>query len=181
VPPRCPSIEGFAHPLQVFGRSTVFLSPPLTTKGSIVIRLRPAQRPVRVLLVEDNDVYAHTLELLLEPVGTVEIVGRARHGAEGVERALKLEPDVILMDVSMPVMDGFEATEHITAAQPATRVVMLTSSDDPADRARAHAAGASEYLTKDSRLADLLSALTPPARDEAADVAHRAATRLACA
>jgi DNA-binding NarL/FixJ family response regulator len=146
-----------------------------------VIRFRPAPRPVRVLLVEDNDVYAHTLELLLEPVATVDVVGRARNGADGIERALDLEPDVILMDVSMPVMDGFEATERITVRLPETRVVMLTSSDDPADRARAQAAGASGYLTKESRLDDLLGALTCATRGDAADVSPVATMALAWA
>jgi DNA-binding NarL/FixJ family response regulator len=146
-----------------------------------VIRFRSAARPVRVLLVEDNDVYAHTLELLLEPVDIVEIVGRARNGADGVDLALGLEPDVVLMDVSMPVMDGFEATERITARLPSARVVMLTSSDDAADKARAHAAGASGYLTKDSRLDDLIDALAPLARRETADLPYRAATAVAWA
>jgi DNA-binding NarL/FixJ family response regulator len=146
-----------------------------------VIRVRSVPRPVRVLLVEDNDVYAHTLELLLEPVPTVEIVGRARHGAEGVERAVELAPDVVLMDVSMPVMDGFEATERIRRCAPSTRVVILTSSDDPADRARARAAGASDYLTKESRLEDLLSAVGAAPRKREAELPHRALTALAWA
>jgi len=147
-----------------------------------VLRVRSAAaRPVRVLLVEDNDVYAHTLELLLEPIETVEILNRARNGADGVQLAVDLEPDVVLMDVSMPIMGGFEATRRIRAHRPETRVVMLTSSDDPADKARARAAGACDYLTKDTPLDDLIAMLTDVTRQDAADVPYCAATALAWA
>ena len=118
------------------------------------------RRPVSVLLVEDNDVYAHTVQLLLDELETVVVVGRARNGAEGVKLAIALKPDCVLMDVSMPVLDGFEATERIRDELPSTRVVILTSSDDPADKVRARAAGAADYLTKESGLQELEAALT---------------------
>jgi DNA-binding NarL/FixJ family response regulator len=125
-----------------------------------LIALRRQSRPVRVLLVEDNDVYAETLQLLLGSLERIEVVGRARNGVEGVELALGLEPHAILMDVSMPLLNGFDATRRITARLPGTRIVMLTSSDDPADRARARACGAVGYLTKDRGLDDLVAAVT---------------------
>lgn len=145
-----------------------------------MIRFR-APRPVRVLLVEDNDVYAETLDLLLAPIPAVEVVGRACNGADGVALALSLRPEVVLMDVSMPVLDGFEATALIRSHLPATRVVMLTSSDDPADRARGRAAGAEGYLTKESGLADLLDAVTHDLRATPDDHRARPVARFAWA
>jgi DNA-binding NarL/FixJ family response regulator len=148
-----------------------------------VIRFRTAsRRPVRVLLVDDSDVYAQTLQLLLEAAAGVELVGRARNGAEGVELAARLRPDVVLMDVSMPLLDGFEATERIRSRRPASRVVMLTSSDDPADRARARDVGACGYLTKESSLDEIGAAVaTAAAREEPADVRHLAIADVAWA
>ena len=117
-------------------------------------------RRVRLLIVEDNDNYADAVQLLLEAVDDVVVVGRARNGAAGVELAGTLAPDCILMDISMPVMDGFEATRLIRDRLPATRIVMLTSSDDPVDRVQAEAAGADAYLTKESRVEVLTAAIT---------------------
>jgi two-component system nitrate/nitrite response regulator NarL len=123
-------------------------------------------RRVRVLLVEDNDIYAEAVQLLLESVDEVVVVGRASHGAAGVDLACALAPDCILMDISMPVMDGIEATRLIRDRLPVTRIVMLTSSDDLADRAQAEAAGADAYLTKENRVEVLAAAITgvAPAR-----------------
>ena len=117
-------------------------------------------RPVRILLVEDNDTYAETIELLLADTEDIEVVARARDGVEGCRLATDLEPDCILMDISMPLMDGFAATEIISRVDPDVRIVMLTSSDDAHDRARALRAGASAYLTKESPLHELVSAAT---------------------
>jgi DNA-binding NarL/FixJ family response regulator len=124
------------------------------------------------LLVEDNDVYARTLQLLFDGHETVQIVGRARDGADGVELALALRPDRVLMDLSMPVLDGIEATRRLREQLPSAAVVMLTSSDDPSDRARARAAGAVDYLTKDADLGELEAALTGAVEARPADAAH---------
>jgi DNA-binding NarL/FixJ family response regulator len=123
-------------------------------------------REIRILLVEDNDIYAGAVQLLLESVEGAEVVGRARNGAQGVELALDLSPDCVLMDISMPVLDGFEATRAIREHLPSVRIVMLTSSDDPADRAQAEAAGADGYLTKESRLEELTAAVTGGLREQ---------------
>jgi len=124
---------------------------------------RPSQ--VRVLLVEDNDIYAEAVQILLQSAERVVVVGRARNGAEGVELALALSPDSVLMDISMPIMDGFEAARLIRDRLPDARIVMLTSSDDPADRAQAEAAGADGYLTKEARLDELEGAVTGAQRE----------------
>ena len=133
------------------------------------------RRPVRVLLVEDNDSYAETLQLLLAGSERIDVVGRACDGAEGCALARALEPDCILMDISMPVMDGLTATERLMQDGLATRIVVLTSSDDPEDRARALQAGAAAYLTKESPLDDLVAAVT--AGEEREDRQPRSAGR----
>jgi CheY-like chemotaxis protein len=129
-----------------------------TSTGKVDMHSR--RRPITVLLVEDNDIYAQTVEHVLAASEAVDVVGRARDGAEGVGLAFALEPDCILMDLSMPVLDGFEATRAIRSRLPLVRVVILTSSDDPSDRAEARAAGATDYLTKECPLHELEAAVT---------------------
>jgi DNA-binding NarL/FixJ family response regulator len=110
---------------------------------------------VRVLIADDEPLFAEALELLLAADERIEVVGRAGDGAEAVELAKELEPDLVLMDLSMPVVDGFGATEQIVAGPAAVRVLVLTGSEDPADVAKARRAGASGYITKD-RIAETL-------------------------
>ena len=80
----------------------------------------------RVLVVEDDDSFAQALRLLLEEDGRLEVVGSARDGREGVELTDTLRPDVVLMDIVLPVMDGVEATREIRRRQPAIPVVGIT-------------------------------------------------------
>jgi len=107
---------------------------------------------VRVLIADDEPLFAEALELLLAGDERIEVVGRASDGSQAVELARKLEPDLVLMDLSMPGVDGFSATEQIAAD---VRVLVLTGSDDPADVAKARRAGAAGYITKD-RIAEIL-------------------------
>ena len=113
---------------------------------------------MRVLIADDEPLFAEALELLLAGDDRIEVVGRATDGLQAVELARTLEPDVVLMDLSMPVIDGFDATARIVAAQ-AARVLVLTGSEDPADVAKARAAGASGYITKDHLGEPLLAAI----------------------
>lgn len=106
--------------------------------------------PIHVLLADDHRLYAETLALLLSADERVEIVGHAEDGLQAVEQALRLRPDVVLMDVNMPHVDGIEAARRLGCELPGVRVVMLTSSAAEADIERACAAGASGYLTKDA-------------------------------
>ena len=89
----------------------------------------------------------------------IEVVGQASDGGEAVELARKLDPDVVLMDVSMPVLDGFEATREIRAESEDTRVLMLTGSNSRADVDRSRKAGASGYITKDRIASELVAAI----------------------
>jgi DNA-binding NarL/FixJ family response regulator len=115
--------------------------------------------PTRVLIADDHALFAEALEAILAADGRIAIVGRAVNGEQAVELAASLRPDVILMDISMPVMDGIEATQRIVQAKPATRVLVLTGSDSPRDIDSARRAGAAGYVTKDRIAAELVEAI----------------------
>ncbi|HWH55910.1 MAG TPA: response regulator transcription factor [Gaiellaceae bacterium] len=120
-------------------------------------------RAIRVLIADDHRLFAEALEAILAGESRIEVVGRARNGAEAVELSLELEPDVVLMDISMPVMDGIEATRRIREARPDACVVMLTGSNAAADVDRSREAGASGYVTKDRIASQLVEAIVEAA------------------
>ena len=117
------------------------------------------EQPIRVLIVDDHRLFAEALEAILAAESTIEVVGRARNGAEALEMTLDLDPDVVLMDISMPVMDGVEATRRIREARPEACVLMLTGSNAVADVDRSRDAGAAGYVTKDRIAAELIDAI----------------------
>jgi two-component system, NarL family, nitrate/nitrite response regulator NarL len=125
----------------------------------------PAARvePIRVLIVDDHRLFAEALEAILAAESRIEIVGRARNGAEALEMVLDLNPDVVLMDISMPVMDGVEATRRIRDARPEACVLMLTGSNAAADVDRSRDAGAAGYVTKDRIASELVDAIVETA------------------
>jgi two-component system, NarL family, nitrate/nitrite response regulator NarL len=114
---------------------------------------------IRVLIADDHRLFAETLEALLATEDRVEVVGSARDGKEAVRLTRKLRPDVILMDISMPVMDGFEATRRIRKDRKDACVLMLTGSNSRADVDLARKAGAAGYVTKDRIAAELVDAI----------------------
>jgi DNA-binding NarL/FixJ family response regulator len=113
----------------------------------------------RVLLVDDHRLVRAGLAALLSGTQDIEVVGEASDGQQAVELATRLKPDVVLMDLSMPVMDGVAATRHIMAASPATHVVVLTSFADHHRVTDAVAAGAVGYLLKDCDPRDVVTAV----------------------
>jgi two-component system nitrate/nitrite response regulator NarL len=115
--------------------------------------------PIRVLIADDHRLFAEALQAILAPDERIEVAGYARNGAEAVELAAALEPDVILMDISMPVMDGVEATRRIRERDPAACVLMLTGSNSRLDIDRSREAGAAGYVTKDRIAAELIEAI----------------------
>jgi DNA-binding NarL/FixJ family response regulator len=117
------------------------------------------EQPIRILIVDDHRLFAEALEAILAAESTIEVVGRARNGAEALEMTLDLDPDVVLMDISMPVMDGVEATRRIREARPDACVVMLTGSNAVADVDRSRDAGAAGYVTKDRIASELVEAI----------------------
>jgi DNA-binding NarL/FixJ family response regulator len=112
-----------------------------------------------VLIADDNGLFARALEALLDVEDSIRIVGRATDGDEAARLAAELTPDVVLMDLSMPRVDGFDATRRIRSEAPETAVVVLTGSGDKADVERATAAGATGYVTKDRILGELVDAI----------------------
>jgi DNA-binding NarL/FixJ family response regulator len=113
----------------------------------------------RVLLVDDHRLVRAGLAALLAGTQDIEVVGEASDGQQAVELASRLKPDVVLMDLSMPVLDGVAATRHIVAASPATHVVVLTSFADHHRVTDAVAAGAVGYLLKDCDPRDVVTAV----------------------
>lgn len=126
-------------------------------------------RRCRVLLVEDHDAYALTLATILSTSPAIEVVGHAADGRAGVALALAERPDVILMDIYMPELDGIAATAELTQRLPEAAVVVLSSSDLAEDVERARAAGARAYLLKDAGLEELLRTIAAAADAPAPD------------
>ncbi|HSP71319.1 MAG TPA: response regulator transcription factor [Gaiellaceae bacterium] len=112
---------------------------------------------VRVLIVDEDEVFAKSLESRLRGDGRLDIVGRATRGTDALRLTRELQPDVVLMDIAMPRMDGLTAARRLRKTCPGVRVVMLTGSDIAADQNRAREVGAS-YFRKDAieGLADAL-------------------------
>ena len=114
---------------------------------------------VRVLIADDHHPFLEALEAVLETEPELEVVGRAADGREALALARSLEPDVVLLDISMPVMDGFEAAMQITKLPTKPVVLMLSGSNAPQDIDQARRSGASGYVTKDAIAARLVAAL----------------------
>jgi DNA-binding NarL/FixJ family response regulator len=115
--------------------------------------------PLTVLIADDNGLFASALHGILETDASIEVVGHAADGEEAIRLATELTPDVVLMDLSMPRVDGLEATRRVRAAIPETAVVVLTGSLDTTDAERAMEAGAAGYVTKDRILEELVAAI----------------------
>ncbi|HLU56006.1 MAG TPA: response regulator transcription factor [Pseudonocardia sp.] len=122
--------------------------------------------PVRILLVDDQSLFREALATLLAVHEGVEVVGEAGDGDEALRKAAELAPDVVLMDLRMPVLDGIGATRRLRVEHPEIRVIALTTFDDDEDVFAALRAGAVGYLLKDVSSARLLEAVQAAARGE---------------
>jgi DNA-binding NarL/FixJ family response regulator len=122
---------------------------------------------VRVLIADDQALVRGGFRMILEAKEDMEVVGEAGDGAEAVELVARLVPDVVLMDVRMPGMDGIEATRHIVASGSAARIVILTTYDVDEYVFAALRAGASGFLLKDVRPPELTEAIRVVARGDA--------------
>ena len=119
---------------------------------------------VRVLIADDHRLFAEALEAILATDDRIELVGLAGDGEEAVRLAGERRPDVILMDISMPLLDGIGAAKQIRAADDDVSILMLTGSNARTDVDRARQAGASGYVTKDRIAAELVQAIIDVAK-----------------
>ncbi len=122
---------------------------------------------MRVLLADDHALFRDGIRSLLEARG-VEVVGEAENGRQAVELSMRLRPDIVLMDLSMPELGGLAATRLISADAPDVKVVVLTASEDDADLFEAIKSGAQGYLLKNLKVDELISMLESVLRDEPA-------------
>jgi DNA-binding NarL/FixJ family response regulator len=122
------------------------------------------ETPLRIIVCEDDEKLAALVEQILDADGRFIVVGRAGNGDEAVRLVAELSPDVVLMDIGMPIRDGIDATREIHQRDSGQHVVIYTGSDEYADVARADEAGAAGFLHKD--------ALTSPDLADALHVLH---------
>ncbi len=115
--------------------------------------------PIRVLLADDHDILRQGLQLLLETQQDIEIVGEARTGREAIALTLRLKPDVAIVDITMPDLDGLEACQHIRRQQPITQVLILTMHESEEYFLQALQMGAAGYLVKKAAPTDLIAAV----------------------
>jgi DNA-binding NarL/FixJ family response regulator len=116
--------------------------------------------PVRVLIADDHPVFRDGLATLLEPHPDIEVVGRAADGAEAVALAAELRPDVVVMDIQMPQVNGIEATRRVLAADPSVGVLVFTMGEDDSTLLSAMRAGARGYLVKGASQEEVTRAIT---------------------
>lgn len=118
-----------------------------------------SEQKIRVMIVDDHDLVRDGLRMLLSSFDDIEVVADAAHGARGVELCTQFCPDVVLMDMVMPVMDGVTATRHIHDLCPAAQIIALTSFNDEDNVQRALKAGAISYMLKNVTIDELVSAV----------------------
>ncbi|WAC67605.1 MULTISPECIES: response regulator [unclassified Microbacterium] len=129
-------------------------SHPRTARGAVIVTA-----PVRIVLVDDQALFRAGIRMVIDSQPDLEVVGEASDGREGIEVVRATRPDLVLMDVRMPVLDGLAATAEILREPDAPRVVVLTTFDLDEAAARAIQGGASGFLLKDSEPEFLLSAV----------------------
>lgn len=137
--------------------------------------------PLRILLADDHPVFRRGLRALLTSLPTTEVVGEACDGREAVALAAELAPDVVVMDLNMPDIDGVQATRRVVADQPGTAVLVLTMSQDDDSVFAALRAGARGYLVKGSDTDEVVAAILAVGRGDAIfgpTIAHRILTYL---
>jgi DNA-binding NarL/FixJ family response regulator len=123
--------------------------------------------PLRVLIADDHPLFRHGIVALLSATPDMEVVGEASVGEEAVTLAVALQPDVILMDIQMPGVNGVEATRQILRQSPQARILMVTMFEDDASVFTAMRAGARGYVLKDTEKAELLRAIRAVGNGEA--------------
>lgn len=119
-----------------------------------------ASERIRVLIIDDHEMVVMSIAIALETIGDIEVVGHAYNGFQGVEMVEKLLPDVVLMDILMPGMNGVVATKIIHQKYPQIKIIVLTASTLPSDMKAALEAGADSVLQKETHsIDDILEAI----------------------
>ncbi|TML16574.1 MAG: response regulator transcription factor [Actinobacteria bacterium] len=124
----------------------------------------PGAEPVRVLIADDDPMFVESVEQLLRGDARVHVIGTASNGQDAVDLACALAPDVTLIDIAMPVLDGIEAARQIRLDRPDACVLILTGSSVATDVERARRAGIAGFLTKDRIGTQLVGAILEAAR-----------------
>ena len=117
------------------------------------------EKTARVVVVDDSPSLRRFLREVLDETSGFEVVGEAGNGAEGVEDCARLQPDLVLLDIAMPIMDGFEAIPRIRERSPASRIVVLSSQDPESAEPLARELGAHSFIHKDIPLPELIERL----------------------
>lgn len=115
--------------------------------------------PIRILIADDHQILRAGLRSLLNAAPNFEVIGEATNGLEAIEATEKLQPDILLMDIAMPVMDGLEATRHISKRMPEVRILILTMHEDNAILKEIMNSGASGYIIKRAAESELVDAI----------------------
>lgn len=123
---------------------------------NLAIASTDVPQPLRVLIVDDEPLFLEMVQTMLDAEEGIQVVAKAPNGKKGVELAMSLDPDVIVMDVSMPVMNGIEATRAIREHDPSASILILTGGSNIAEIDKARKAGAAGYLTKERIANDLV-------------------------
>ena len=126
----------------------------------------PPATPTRVLLVDDNRTFAELLARALDAEPDLACVGHALNAEDGIAAAIRLAPDIVVMDLNLPDRDGISATAELTSRDPEMKVLILTAHPSPLAMTQAGAAGASGFLAKDGSLDHVLSALRTARRPD---------------
>lgn len=119
----------------------------------------PAAGPITVVLADDHNIVREGLRLLLEASGTIKVVGEAENGRQAVQKAKELRPDVLVLDLAMPILNGMEATRQIVKEVPEVKVLILSSYSDDERVQQLLSSGAIGYLVKQTAANDLLTAV----------------------
>ncbi|MEO7922902.1 MAG: response regulator transcription factor [Chitinophagaceae bacterium] len=117
-------------------------------------------KPITVLIADDNVHIRESLRVLLGPIGNIDIIGEAKNGEEAIALATELEPDIILMDINMSPVNGFEATRKILKQHPAIRIIGLSLHSEASYCRNMLRLGASGYITKSSPYTEIITAIT---------------------
>ena len=115
--------------------------------------------PVKVVLADDHEIVRNGIKTLLESEGEIEVLGEASNGIEAIEKVLELKPEILILDIRMPLMNGIEATAKLREVSPNTKVLILSMHDDEEYIIKSAESGASGYLLKDTNKQEFIKAI----------------------